>query len=99
MSFKRTIEDFICQHCGNRVIGSGFTNHCPVCLWSKHVDVDPGDRAETCGGLMEPIAVEGTTPNYRLVQRCVKCGITRRINISPEDETDAILALVRKSVS
>ena len=24
--------------------GNGYTNHCPKCLWSKHVDINPGDR-------------------------------------------------------
>ncbi|MFN2146641.1 MAG: RNHCP domain-containing protein, partial [Anaerolineales bacterium] len=35
--FQRRIEYFICEHCGAEVSGVGFTNHCPVCLWSKHV--------------------------------------------------------------
>ena len=56
--FNRRIEDFTCEHCGTEVHGNGYTNHCPNCLWSKHVDINPGDRAADCGGLMEPIAVE-----------------------------------------
>jgi hypothetical protein len=35
-----------------------YRNHCPACLWSKHVDVQPGDRAATCRGLMRPDRVE-----------------------------------------
>ena len=96
MSFKRTIEDFTCGHCGNGVVGTGFTNHCPACLWSKHVDIDPGDRAEKCGGLMEPIAVEGTSPNYRLVHRCTKCSLVRRVNVSEADNKEALLGLAQK---
>ena len=99
MSFKRTIEDFVCEHCGANVTGSGFTNHCPKCLWSKHVDIDPGDRAERCGGQMEPIGLEGSTPNYRIVHKCKKCGIERRIDTAPEDDQNALLALVQKKVS
>ena len=56
--FQRTIEDFTCEQCNFAVKGNGYTNHCPKCLWSKHVDVNPGDRAATCGGLMEPIGAE-----------------------------------------
>ena len=52
--FSRLIEDFICEHCNNPVKGNGYTNHCPYCLYSKHVDEDPGDRAATCHGIMEP---------------------------------------------
>jgi hypothetical protein len=55
--FKKTKEDFVCEHCGKPVVGNGYTNHCPECLWSKHVDVNPGDRAATCLGLMEPVGV------------------------------------------
>lgn len=55
--FQRCTEDFDCGHCGFRVQGNGFTNHCPQCLWSAHVDINPGDRAATCRALMEPIAV------------------------------------------
>lgn len=42
--FTKTVEDFICAHCGTHVRGNGYTNHCPECLWSKHVDNNPGDR-------------------------------------------------------
>ena len=45
MSFTRKVEDFTCEHCGREVHGNGYTNHCPHCLHSKHVDVNPGDRA------------------------------------------------------
>jgi len=93
MIFKRTVEDFICSHCGYSVKGTGYTNHCPKCLWSKHVDKDPGDRAESCGGMMRPIAVEGTTPNYRIVHKCEICGIERRVDTSEHDDPSMIIAL------
>ena len=45
-------EEFICENCGKHVPKLGYTcrNHCPYCLHSKHVDINPGDRAETCHG-------------------------------------------------
>ena len=55
--FARTVEDFVCEKCGTQVEGDGYTNHCPHCLWSRHVDVNPGDRKATCKGMMEPVAV------------------------------------------
>ena len=61
-SFQRRIENFVCEHCGEKVIGDGYTNHCPKCLWSKHVDVNPGDRMAHCGGMMKPEALEGASP-------------------------------------
>ncbi|MEK7158524.1 MAG: RNHCP domain-containing protein, partial [Patescibacteria group bacterium] len=44
-TFQRRVEDFTCESCGAQVTGDGYTNHCPQCLVSKHVDVYPGDRA------------------------------------------------------
>lgn len=90
MSFKKTVEDFVCIHCGHTVGGSGYTNHCPRCLWSKHVDVEPGDRAATCGGIMEPVDIEGSTPEYRIVHCCEKCGAIRRVGVARNDDPAAI---------
>jgi len=94
MSFQKTKEDFICGHCGGAVAGDGYTNHCPRCLWSKHVDVDPGDRAAECHGLMEPVSVEGSTgAGYRIRHRCKTCGHEKMNDASPLDSTDALVAL------
>lgn len=93
MAFVRNVEDFVCGHCGLDVQGTGYTNHCPRCLWSKHVDADPGDRAEPCGGMMEPTSLEGTTPKYRIVHTCLKCGAIRRVKTDDTDDADAIVTL------
>lgn len=90
--FTRTIEDFVCAHCGQKVKGNGFTNHCPHCLWSQHVDINPGDRAEKCGGMMEPVAFEGSVKQYYVVQRCQLCGHERRNKLQ---DGDNLLALVQ----
>ena len=95
--FQRRIENFTCLHCGEEIEGNGFTNHCPHCLWSKHVDVNPGDRAEECEGALEPISVEGTIENQKIVHRCVKCQATRRCKISPEDNTERLIEIVKES--
>ena len=54
-------DTFICMVCGRTVApenaGSGHRNHCPNCLASLHLDIEPGDRESDCGGIMEPIAV------------------------------------------
>ena len=95
--FQRRIEDFVCEHCGTHVKGNGYTNHCPRCLWSKHVDVMPGDRAEGCGGMMKPTAVEGTTPHYRIVHTCERCGTVRRVDVAKHDSDESLLALVEEN--
>jgi hypothetical protein len=93
--FIRTIEDFTCEHCGREVIGNGYTNHCPQCLWSKHVDKNPGDRLETCGGMMEPVAIEKEKNQYMITQKCRRCGFTRRDHLRDEDSFDAFVELSR----
>ena len=80
--FTRRKEDFTCENCGEFVIGDGYTNHCPKCLWSKHVDINPGDRRESCGGLMEPVDMELKHGWPVVTQRCVKCGFERRNKVT-----------------
>jgi len=93
--FQRRREDFVCEVCGLAVQGTGYTNHCPRCLWSKHVDVFPGDRAATCGGLMQPVAVEMRGQQYVLVHRCTRCGAVRRNKVAKADDFEALLRVAR----
>ena len=94
--FRRTIEDFLCEHCGTFVKGDGYTDHCPKCLWSKHVDINPGDRAAICQGLMEPVGLEGSSPSYRVVNKCTVCGYVKRNDVSGSDDSRVVVALARK---
>jgi hypothetical protein len=91
--FIRMKENFRCENCGNEVIGDGFTNHCPWCLFGKHVDVNPGDRANPCGGLMEPVSVESKGSSYVIVHRCTKCGVETKNRSAQNDSSEAILAV------
>lgn len=91
--FKKHIEDFVCEGCNEKVKGDGFTNHCPKCLWSKHVDIFPGDRAEECGGMMEPIDSEKNGGEWRVIHKCKKCGKISKNKLSPEDNFDQLLKI------
>ena len=93
--FTRTIEDFTCEHCDAPVVGNGYTNHCPQCLYSKHVDINPGDRLNSCGGMMKPISVELKSGEYILLQKCEKCGFEKKNKTALKDNFEAILALVK----
>lgn len=95
-SFTKKKEDFICEKCGFPVKGNGYTNHCSNCLYSKHVDVSPGDRLSTCGGLMKPIRVEGTVKEYRLVHKCIVCGHEKSNKVSPEDSIETMMAIAKQ---
>jgi len=89
--FQRTKEDFTCEHCGTFITGNGYTNHCPHCLWSKHVDVHPGDRAEECGGLMEPVQLMKKRDSFSLVHRCTRCGEERSVRTVEGDDLSVLL--------
>ena len=100
-------EAFVCAHCGARVpsLASGSTrNHCPYCLWSKHVDQVPGDRASGCGGMMACIDVQqNPRRKWMLVHRCVRCGTVRRNKAALDDAVqpdrfEVLLRIARKAV-
>lgn len=79
----------------------GYRNHCPSCLYSLHVDHEPGDRACPCRALMEPVALDYRPgKGHVVVHRCVRCGFVRpnRIAAGPEqpDELEAIIRLMQR---
>ena len=89
--FIKNKEDFVCGHCGESVVGNGYTNHCPKCLWSKHVDVNPGDRASECGGLMKPVKIEMEKGEFILTHQCEVCGHQKRNKAAPNDNLKSLL--------
>lgn len=96
--FQKKKEDFVCEHCGAYVKGNGYTDHCPYCLWSKHVDINPGDRKSQCGGLMEPIAARPKGDGYIIYYRCLKCGYIHKVKSSPNDNFEEILKLIHNPI-
>ncbi|MEK7453148.1 MAG: RNHCP domain-containing protein [Patescibacteria group bacterium] len=96
--FIRKKEDFICENCGEDVKGTGYTNHCPKCLFSRHVDINPGDRMEKCQGMMEPVDAETNKDLNYVVLRCLKCGHIKRNKLSKNDSFETFLDLSKKQV-
>ena len=95
--FKRKIENFTCEKCGFFVEGNGYTNHCPECLWSKHVDKNPGDREEKCGFLMEPVSYEKRGEEFYITHKCFKCGFIRKNSFTKGDNFEALLNIGKGS--
>jgi len=94
-NFLKKVENFTCDFCGAKVKGSGYTNHCPKCLYGKHVDEEvPGDRASGCRGLMVPVRAEVRGEEYILIHRCQKCGKVTRNKTTKEDNFEEILKLL-----
>lgn len=96
--FRRVREAFSCLHCGERVEGDGYTNHCPRCLTSCHVDVKPGDRAADCGGIMDPVQADySSRAGFRILHRCEICGHEKWNRAADDDDQDELARLLASS--
>jgi hypothetical protein len=115
MSRSQTCGDFKCVHCRHIVSsahwlsGVNNRNHCPYCLWSRHLDLyAPGDRLSACKAPMQPVAL--TTKRSRnkyksgrgelmLVHLCTDCGEVSLNRIAADDDADALLEVFHASLA
>jgi DNA-directed RNA polymerase subunit RPC12/RpoP len=92
-------DSFTCGHChrfvGSLPSGGRHRNHCPYCLYSRHVDAErSGDRASPCGGMMAPIgAFQRPNGEHVLVHRCERCGFERFNRLGADDDFELTLSL------
>lgn len=98
--FTKINDSFPCANCGHQVPQASSTcrDHCPRCLFSLHVDVNPGDRAAQCGGTLKPIGYtlsqkKGTMIGYV----CQMCGVKKVNRFLEHDkfEQDSFEALLK----
>ena len=91
--FVKRDEEFVCDNCGRVVNTLNYTtrDHCPYCLYSKHVDINPGDRSNNCKGLLEPIGIEKYKDTYKIIYKCMKCGEIHKNIIAKDDDMDMII--------
>ena len=90
MNFIMRNETFVCENCNKKVnLHSEWSarNHCPFCLYSKHLDKNfPWDRESECWGLMRPIDIDyKKNKGYMIKHICVKCEKTILNKIAPDD--------------
>lgn len=89
--FTMINEWFECENCSYIITphptGSA-RNHCPKCLYSKHLDdVSPWDRNSECHGLMEPIGIDYKKNKWDMIKhKCTKCGKTILNQVAPDDD-------------
>ncbi len=95
--FTKKLENFNCAHCGAFVNGDGYTNHCPKCLWSLDVDINPGDRASTCLGLMRPVSVTASRDKFIIKHVCEKCGKEKNQTTADNDDMDTIIEITKNN--
>lgn len=93
--FNMIDEEFICENCGKKVPPLEYSarDHCPFCLYSKHVDINPGDRENDCKGLMEPIGIEKYKDTYKIIYKCTKCRKTHKNIAARDDDYNKIIEI------
>lgn len=94
-NFTMKDESFTCENCGHQVSPLGYTarDHCPHCLYSKHVDIMPGDRANSCKGLLKPIGIEKFKDTYKILYKCISCNKAHKNIMAKDDNIDLIIEL------
>lgn len=87
-------EAYECGNCGEIVMGGRYNNHCPKCLWSRHMDDQvPGDRLSKCKAMMEPIGSKQEKGKWRIVHECVECGKKMIVDVNADDDFDLVVKL------
>lgn len=105
----QVLVGFTCQHCGAEVssnpAASGVVNrnHCPYCLWSKHVDLNQsGDRLNACKEGMRPIGLTfkrvknkygSTLGELQVIHCCTGCGGYAINRIAADDDAELLWQL------
>lgn len=110
----RSDDGFACKYCQAYVhnlpalSGVQNRNHCPYCLWSRHLDLfRAGDRLSACKANMQPIGLT-VKPGHNkygsnqpgellLVHRCNECGMISINRIAADDMEDELLQVLMDS--
>ena len=93
--FKMIDEEFICENCQEKVEKLSYTarDHCPKCLYSKHLDVNPGDRMSTCKSLMKPVGIDKKKGEFQIVYECLKCKMIKKNKVAVDDDMSKVIML------
>ncbi len=97
--FSKNDSGFICEHCKKEVSPLGYSSrdHCPYCLCSIHVDIFPGDRSNTCRGLLMPYDITYKNDTYTIHYKCTKCGQLHNNKSAKDDSFETILKVMNKT--
>ena len=95
---------FTCKVCGRQVVpegaGSSHRNHCPNCLSSLHVDIEPGDRESDCGGIMEQVSVwVRKNGEWAIIHRCRSCGSLSSNRVAADDNPMKLMSIALKPLT
>ncbi len=88
-------EGFKCIICNQKVKPLKYSarNHCPFCLYSIHIDINPGDRENKCKGLLKPIGIIKFKHSYKIIHKCDRCKLLVKNIIADDDDINIIIEL------
>jgi hypothetical protein len=105
---------FRCTHCHAFVSSEpGFSgvrnrNHCPYCLWSRHLDLySAGDRLSACKASMRPVGltIKTTRKKYgtghgelMLIHACEECNAISINRIAADDDPHGVVNVFEGSL-
>ncbi len=115
-NLSKVEKGFKCRHCGAYVhdlptiAGVNNRNHCPFCLWSRHVDhLKPGDRMSACKSVMQPIGLTvkhgrkkywtDISGELMIIHRCSDCNKLSINRIAADDQAEVVTEVYRASLS
>lgn len=98
------MDVFQCKVCGRDVFpanaGSEHRNHCPNCLTSLHLDIEPGDREADCGGIMDPVSVwVRKGGEWAIIHRCRRCGSLASNRVAADDNPMKLMSIAMQPLS
>lgn len=92
-NFIQNDQEFTCENCKKHVPKLNYSSrdHCNFCLYSKHVDIKPGDRKNNCQGILIPIGIEKFKYTYKILYKCKKCNENHKNIMAKDDNIDALI--------
>jgi len=102
MWFKMINDSFICEKCLKLVTKHpewSARNHCPFCLYSKHMDeVSPWDRESKCWWLMQAIWIDYKKNKWNMIKHiCIKCNKIILNKVAPDDDFIEFISILNKN--
>jgi hypothetical protein len=93
----------------HQLSGVNNRNHCPYCLWSRHLDLySAGDRLSACKAPMQPVALTAKHSRNKygqgrgelmLVHQCSDCGDLSINRIAADDDAHTLLGIFSVSIA
>jgi len=93
--FIKNNQEFVCIHCGKFVEKhlTSSRDHCNHCLFGLHVDINPGDRLNTCKGILKPIGLRMVNGKNQIAYNCLKCSKQVFCLASKDDDPEILIQL------